>query len=531
MCDLVDKQRIIIEHCKGKSNRSIAKEMALNRKTVDKYVSEYEDARKKELDGLPAGRNLPPVIPTILVAPKYDSSNRNKTIITDDVLQKIKMCLEENESRMLRGAGKQVMRAIDICEYLTDTCKITISYSSVKRAVRILKSPEPKEAFIKQDYKPGDIVEFDWGDIKVEFPGSNDYIILKMAVFTPAYSNYRWAKLYYTEDTEAFLDAHVSFIDFCGGVFHTYVYDNTRVAVKKFVGETEERATDAMKALAAHYGFKYRFCAIRSGWQKGHVERAVDVVRHWAFVQPGDDRFDNILEADSHIQRKCIQKNKKPIADGRIPEEFFLLEKQHLRPAPVELNYTRQITAVVNKYSLVEFQRNFYSVPDNYVGRTVRIYCYVKHIDIYCDEKLICTWVRGYGKLEYYIDLFHFAKTLKRKPGAIAGSTALHQADPLVKELYHRYYNGNPGLFPEVLILIREKGIRAVMRSAEKLYRISAHDMSADKLKTICEKQEKENMNEAPPIEDRISKLAQDSLSKYDMLRTIQSVESMRGVS
>ena len=323
------------------------------------------------------------------------------------------MCLEENESRLLRGAGKQQMRSIDIHEYLTKTCRITISYSSVKRAVRALKTAKHEEAFIKQEYNPGDIVEFDWGDIKVEFPDSNDYVTLKMAVFTPAYSNYRWAKLYYTEDTEAFLDAHISFIEFCGGIFRTYVYDNTRVAVKKFVGDTEERATDAMKALAAHYGFKYRFCAIRSGWQKGHVERAVDVVRHWAFVQPGDDQFEDILKADSHIQKKCSEKNKEPIADGRIPAEFFLLEKQHLRPAPVSLKYTRQVTATVSKYSLAEFQRNFYSVPDDYVGRTVQIYCYVKHIDIYCDGKKICTWARGYGKLEYYIDLLHFAKTLK----------------------------------------------------------------------------------------------------------------------
>ena len=531
MCNLVDKQKIIMEHRNGKTNRKIAKEMGLNRKTVNKYVSEYEEARKKELAELPAGTTPPPITPCILVAPKYDSTNRVKTVITDEVLQKVKACLEENESRLLRGAAKQVMRAIDIHEYLTETCKIAISYSSVKRAIRSLKSPEHDEAFIRQEYEPGDIVEFDWGDVKVEFPDSNGYVVLKMAVFTPAYSNYRWAKLYYTEDTEAFLDAHISFIEFCGGVFHTYVYDNTRVAVKKFVGETEERATDAMKALAAHYGFKYRFCAIRSGWQKGHVERSVDVVRHWAFVQPGDDRFETILEADAHIQKKCMEKNKEPISDGRIPAEFFLLEKQHLSPAPVELNYTRQVSASVNKYSLVEFQKNFYSVPDDYVGRTVQIYCYVKHIDIYCDGKEICSWVREYGKLEYYIELFHFAKTLKRKPGAIAGSTALHQANPLVKELYHRYYSESSELFPDVLFLIREKGIRAVMRAAEELYSISAHDMSAEKLKIICEKKENGDTNEAPPIEDRISKIAQESLSKYDRLREIQSAESMREVS
>ena len=531
MCDLVDKQKIIIEHCAGKTNRKIAKEMGLNRKTVNKYVTEYEEARKREMAESTPGTGTLPVTPFILVAPKYDSSNRTKTVVTDEVLQKIQLCLDENETRLLRGAGKQQMRATDIHEYLTDTCNFTISYSSVKRAVGTLKSSKHKEAFVKQEYDPGDIVEFDWGDVKVEFPDSNDYITLKMAVFTPAYSNFRWAKLYYSEDTEAFLDAHISFIEFCGGVFRTYVYDNTRVAVKKFVGETEDRATDAMKALASHYGFKFRFCAIRSGWQKGHVERAVDVVRHWAFVQPGDDQFQNILEADAHIQKKCFEKNKEPIYDGHIPAELFLHEKQHLRSAPVKLNYTRQMSAVVNKYSVIEFQTNFYSVPDDYVGRTVNIYCYVKHIDIYCEEKMICTWARGYSRTEYYIDLFHYAKTLKRKPGAIAGSTALRQANTLVKELYHRYYSEKPGLFPDVLFLIREKGIRSVLRAAEKLYKLSPNDMSAVKLKTICENDEKDITNDAPPVEDRISRISQEMLSQYDMLREIQSIGCVEGVS
>ena len=69
------------------------------------------------------------------------------------------------------------------------------------------------------------------------------------------------------------------------------------------------------------------------------------------------------------------------------------------------------------------------------------------------------------------------------------------------------------------------------MRAAEELYRFSVHDMSAETLKLICEKKEKENTNEAPPIEDKISKIAQDSLSKYDKLREIQSAKSMREVS
>ena len=31
--------------------------------------------------------------------------------------------------------------------------------------------------------------------------------------------------------------------------------------------------------MQAFYGFDYRFCNARAGWEKGHVERSVDYVR------------------------------------------------------------------------------------------------------------------------------------------------------------------------------------------------------------------------------------------------------------
>ena len=45
MVNLTDKMRIIQMHLSGKSNRGIAAELGLNRKTVDRYVSRYEAAQ------------------------------------------------------------------------------------------------------------------------------------------------------------------------------------------------------------------------------------------------------------------------------------------------------------------------------------------------------------------------------------------------------------------------------------------------------------------------------------------------------
>jgi len=41
--------------------------------------------------------------------------------------------------------------------------------------------------------------------------------------------------------------------------------------VRKFVGRNEKEATEDLIKISLYYGFKYRFCNIASGNEKGHV--------------------------------------------------------------------------------------------------------------------------------------------------------------------------------------------------------------------------------------------------------------------
>jgi len=54
------------------------------------------------------------LIEDITKAPKYKSSERTKTAITDEVLDKLKTFLKENETKRLTGFSKQHMKKIDM---------------------------------------------------------------------------------------------------------------------------------------------------------------------------------------------------------------------------------------------------------------------------------------------------------------------------------------------------------------------------------------------------------------------------------
>lgn len=154
-----------------------------------------------------------------------------------------------------------------------------IGYTTLCNQININLSAR-KEAFIRQLYNPGEECEFDWGEVKLEIGGSLQ--TLYMAVFTAVMSNYRYAILFHRQDTETFLQAHVLFFEHVGGVFHTMVYDNMRVAIRRFVGLTEKEPTEALLKLSAYYQFHFRFCNVDRGIEKEHVERSVELVRRKA---------------------------------------------------------------------------------------------------------------------------------------------------------------------------------------------------------------------------------------------------------
>jgi len=273
------KQKIILlRYRDGHSEHRIARELRINRETVRRYLAEYEKARQKLSE---AEKENEVLIEELVKVPKYDSSNRCSKKFTEEISKEVDRLLQLNEEKRSRGIHKQVMKKIDILEHLQEV-GYDIGYTSVCHHIN-RKLVQRNEAFIRQVYNPGDVCEFDWGEVKLEIGGQ--LRTLYMAVFTPAMSNYRYAVLFHRQDTAAFLQAHVLFFEHIGGVFHTMVYDNMRVAIRKFVGTSEKEPTEALLKLSTYYQFHFRFCNIASGNEKGHVERNVEFIRRKAFCK------------------------------------------------------------------------------------------------------------------------------------------------------------------------------------------------------------------------------------------------------
>ena len=77
---------------------------------------------------------------------------------------------------------------------------------------------------------------------------------------------------YPAETTEAFCDGHVRAFAFFGGVPQSILYDNTKIAVARILGDGKRQRTRVFTELQSHYLFEDRFGRPGKGNDKGKVE-------------------------------------------------------------------------------------------------------------------------------------------------------------------------------------------------------------------------------------------------------------------
>ena len=398
---MVDKNSILIRYFRdGESMSSISRELQISRSTVFKYVC----AHKKIIasSGLEASLSL-----GLSTKPSYNSKGRSKVRLTTEVRNIISACLAENKQKRGQGLHKQLMKGVDIHEYIVSQ-GYSISYSTVIHYLQRLKK-SGKEAFIKQIYTAGSSCEFDWGTVKLLINGKLQ--VLQMAVFTCCYSNYRWAKLFYRQDTLAFMQSHVDFFSHTGGTHRELIYDNMRVAVARFVGKNEKEPTRALLELSNYYTFGFRFCNTGKGNEKGHVERSVEYIRRKAFCKAID--FTSIAAANAALLKKCIGLNGKGqrLKNHQTAQELFIQEKLHLYPAPEPYHCFTEQHAKVDKYATISVCGNRYSVPDTLVGKLLTVRVFAESIQGYHHKEQVSTHRRSYGANVWTISITHYLRT------------------------------------------------------------------------------------------------------------------------
>jgi transposase len=380
-------------YVEGLSRREVARRFGIDPRTVAKMLA----------FSVPPGyrRSRPPA------RPKLDAFS--------GVIDRI---LEEDKSR----PAKQQHTAKRIFERLRDEYGYGGGITIVRGYVHEQRQRQ-REMFVPLSHEPGH-AQVDFGEALAVIAGEERKIHF-FAMDLP-HSDACLVQAYPAESTEAFCEGHNVGFAFFGGVPRSILYDNTKLAVARILGDGRRQRTRTFNELQSHYLFADRFGRPGKGNDKGKVEGLVGYARR-NFLVP-IPRVTSFAELNARLLEDCrrrwsdrLRGHAETIGERLTRDRDAFLS---LPPAPYDACEKRAVR--VNSLSLVRYRGNDYSVPTAYGHREVLVRGYVHEVVIACAADEIARHPRSYEREDFVFNPLHYLALLERKIGA------RDQAAPLV---------------------------------------------------------------------------------------------------
>jgi len=346
------------------------------------------------------------------------------------------------------------------------------AYDSVQRFVKAWKDESAglaNQAYVPLVFAPGEACQFDWSHEQVVLGGIG--VKIKLAHFRLCNSRKSYLRAYPRETQEMVFDAHSRAFEYYGGVPHKMIYDNPKTIVDTLFTGKNRKFNRRFLSLMNHYLVEPIACTPAAGWEKGQVERQVGIMRYRLFVPKL--RFADIDELNGWLEQRCGQMGEKPHPKDkdRSINTVFSEEQHALRPAMSRFDGYYERICRVQRTSIINYDRNQYSVPSTHVGKAVSVRAYADRIRIVADDQIIAQHERCFKRDQTIFDPWHYVPILKMKPGALRNGAPFVDWDlpKALRQLKVAYLKreGGDREFVQLLLLIQDHGIEPVTAACE----------------------------------------------------------------
>ena len=283
--------------------------------------------------------------------------------------------------------------------------------------VRCLRPAPRGEAYLRLSTLPGEQAQVDWGYFGKLKIGEAEHRLLAF-VMVLSWSRRIFLRFYLGDATPNFMRGHVDAFAHFDRVARVVLYDNLKSAVIERV-DNAIRFNSDMLALSAHYRFAAKPVPVARPTSKGRVERTVQYVRTAFFAAREFRDIDDLNQQATQWclqeaeERKCPGDRRKTVAEAFEEEKRLMLPVSD-NPFPV---YDRKVVQV-GKTPYVRFCLNDYSVPHQYVRRTLLVEATLEAVRIVDGMKVIAQHPRSFSKGEVIESEQHIKSLEAEKRGA-----------------------------------------------------------------------------------------------------------------
>ena len=332
----------------------------------------------------------------------------------------------------LTAPRKQRHTARRIWQRLLEEQGAVVAESSVRNLVALLRVEVyggHAQVLVPQTHPPAQEAEVDFGEFSAVVAG----VVMKLFMFCLRLSHSGKAVhvAYANQTQESFLDGHVRAFEALGGVPVGMVrYDNLTAAVIRVALGRERLENPRFVALRSHYGYDSFFCipGIEGAHEKGGVEGEIGRFRRRHLTPV--PHVGSLVALNDALAAADVRDDARRIgARAETVGAAAARELPLLRGLPAEsFDVSARLSCRVDAKARVCVRQSYYSVPARYAGRRLEVRLgadTIRILDPGTAGTLVATHTRSLHKGSEDLVLDHYLEVLTRKPGALAGATAL----------------------------------------------------------------------------------------------------------
>ena len=291
-----------------------------------------------------------------------------------------------------------------------------LSIAQLRRYVARVRVPRDRSAYLRVEVIPGEQAQVDWASFGQLRIGSTRRPLSAFLIVL-SWSRALYVDFCLDQRLETFLQMHARALDFFGGVPRRILYDNLKSVVLHRLGATVQ-FNPRFLAFAGHYLFEPVAAPVRYPEAKGRVESAVRYLRQSFFYGRTFSSLDD-LRAQAATWRDQVANVRLHHTTRERPAERLLLERTRLHALPARpFDTDLVLPVIVSKEMRVHLDTNTYSVPPEFVGRTVHLRADDRRVRVVCDGVEIASHPRCFERRRAIEDPAHRDKLLERRRGA-----------------------------------------------------------------------------------------------------------------
>jgi transposase len=288
----------------------------------------------------------------------------------------------------------------------------------LRRYVMQVRHPRARKAYLRIEVDPGEQAQVDWGSFG-HFRIGQSQRPVSAFVMVLSWSRAMYVDFSLDQQMETFLRMHNRAFQFFGGIPKKILYDNLKSVVLHHVGSTVQFNPRFLQ-LAGHYLFETVAAPVRYPEAKGKVENSIKFVRQSFFYGRSFSSLADLREQSAQWRDQTANVRLHGTTRER-PSDRLLIERKKLRALPERaFDCDIVLPCIVSKECRVRLDTNTYSVPHQYVGRTVNVRADDVSVRIICDGTEIARHVRSWDRRRAVENPAHIDALLDRKKSALA---------------------------------------------------------------------------------------------------------------